>query len=135
MILWRRDRLPTPVFWPGECHGQMNLEGYSPWGPKESDTTERLSTPSRGKVPRLLHPWNSLGKNTGVGCLFLFQGIFPNQVSNPGLLHCRQIFCRLSHQGSPNVHRGQLNLCRETRTENAPSGDRKPKEGSLLGNK
>ena len=34
----RRERLPTPVFWPGEFQGL-----YSPWGCKESDTTERLS--------------------------------------------------------------------------------------------
>ena len=34
----RREQLPTPVFWPGEFHGL-----YSPWGRKESDTTERLS--------------------------------------------------------------------------------------------
>ena len=33
-----RERLPTPVFWPGEFH-----ELYSPWGHKESDRTERLS--------------------------------------------------------------------------------------------
>ena len=32
--------LPTPVFWPGEFHGQRNLAGYSPWGHKESDMTE-----------------------------------------------------------------------------------------------
>ena len=31
------------------------------------------------------------GKNTGVGCHFLLQGIFLTQGSNPGLLHCRQI--------------------------------------------
>ena len=37
-ILWRRERLPTPVFWPGEFHGL-----YSPWVCKESDTTEWLS--------------------------------------------------------------------------------------------
>ena len=36
-ITWRRERLPTPVFWPGEFHG---LYMYSPWGCKESDTTE-----------------------------------------------------------------------------------------------
>ena len=30
------------------------------------------------------------GKNTGVGCHFLLQGIFPTQGSNPGVLHCRQ---------------------------------------------
>ena len=31
---------PTPVFLPGESHGQRSLVGYSPWGHKESDTTE-----------------------------------------------------------------------------------------------
>ena len=31
---------PIPVFLPGEFHGQRNLAGYSPWGCKESDTTE-----------------------------------------------------------------------------------------------
>ena len=39
--------------------------------------------------------WDSPGKNTGVGCHFLLQGIFPTQESNPGLLHCRQILYRL----------------------------------------
>ena len=33
-------RQPTPVFLPGKSHGQRNLVGYSPWGRKESDTTE-----------------------------------------------------------------------------------------------
>ena len=37
-IAWRKERLPTPVFWPGEFHEQ-----YSPWGWKESDTTEAPS--------------------------------------------------------------------------------------------
>ena len=37
---WRREWQPTPVFLPGESHGQRSLVGYSPWGPKESDTTE-----------------------------------------------------------------------------------------------
>ena len=37
---WRSDGLPTPVFWPGEFHGQRSLTGYRPWGHKESDTTE-----------------------------------------------------------------------------------------------
>jgi len=39
-ILWRRQ--PTPVFLPGEPHGQRTLVGYSPWGCKESDTTELM---------------------------------------------------------------------------------------------
>ena len=41
---WRRARQPTPVFLPGEFHGQRSLAGYSTWGHKELDTTERLST-------------------------------------------------------------------------------------------
>ena len=43
--------------------------------------------------PYGLHsPWNSPEQNTGVGSLSLLQGIFPTRGSNPGLLHCRQIF-------------------------------------------
>ena len=40
---WRRAQQPTPVFLPGESHGQRNLVGYSPWGCKEVDMTELLS--------------------------------------------------------------------------------------------
>ena len=39
---WRRKWQPTPVFLPGESHGQRSLVGYSPRGHKESDTTERF---------------------------------------------------------------------------------------------
>ena len=49
----------------------------------------------------LYSPRNSLGQNTGVGSLFLLQGIFPTQGSNPGLPHWRQILYQLSHKGSP----------------------------------
>ena len=35
--------LPTPLFRPGEFHGQRSLVGNSPWGRKELDTTERLT--------------------------------------------------------------------------------------------
>ena len=52
-------------------------------------------------VARLFYPWDSPGKNTGVGCHFLFQGIFPTQELNPGLLHYRQIFYQLSYKESP----------------------------------
>jgi len=43
-IPWRRAWQPTPVFLPGESHGQRSLVSYSPWSLKESDTTDRLST-------------------------------------------------------------------------------------------
>ena len=42
-ILWRRQWQSTPVFLPGESHGQRSLEGYNPWDHKESDSTESLS--------------------------------------------------------------------------------------------
>ena len=44
MIPWRREWQPTPVFLPGESHGQRSLGGYSPWGHKELDMTDWLST-------------------------------------------------------------------------------------------
>ena len=46
---------------------------------------------------------DSLGKNTGVGCHALLQGIFPAQGSNPGLPHCRWILYRLSHKRYPRL--------------------------------
>ena len=47
-LILRLERSPgeentTPVFLPGDSHGQRSLVGYSPWGHKESDTTEPLS--------------------------------------------------------------------------------------------
>ena len=60
----------------------------------ESLSRVRLSQPHR--PARLLCPWDSPGKNTGVDCHFLLQVIVPTQESNPGLLHCRQILYWLS---------------------------------------
>ena len=42
-----KEWLPTPVFSPGESHGQRSLLGYSPWDCKESDTTERRALTSQ----------------------------------------------------------------------------------------
>ena len=42
-IPWGRKWQPAPVFFPRKSHGQRSLVGYSPWGHKESDTTERLN--------------------------------------------------------------------------------------------
>ena len=58
---------------------------------------------------RLLCPWNSPGKNTGVGCQSLLQGIFPTQGSSPCLLcllHWQAGSLPLSHQGSPTATLG-----------------------------
>ena len=42
-IPWRRAWQPTPVFVPGEFHGQRSLAGCSPWGHNELDITEQLT--------------------------------------------------------------------------------------------
>ena len=41
-ISWRRERQPTPVFWPGKSRGPRGLVGYIPWSHKELDTTQQL---------------------------------------------------------------------------------------------
>ena len=95
----------------GKSHGQRGPADYSPQGHKESLLTEQPSTQTQlmvwcgvspsvmfdslrphGLQPaRLFCPLNCPGKNTGVGCHSLLQGIFPTQGSNLGLLHRRQI--------------------------------------------
>ena len=50
---WSRKWQPTPVFLPGESHGQRSLAGYSPCGHREPDTAERLTaTTKQGDVNR-----------------------------------------------------------------------------------
>ena len=70
-----------------------------------------VSLPARALQPaRLLCPCDFPGKTTGVGCHFLFQGIFPTQGSNPGLLHCRQILLPTEQLGikiAPNQKQPQ----------------------------
>ena len=77
-----------------------------PLGSPESEGVTRSVTSdslrSHGlQLSRLLCPWSSSGKNTGVACHALLQGIFPTQGSNPGLPYCRWILYCLRHQASP----------------------------------
>ena len=60
-----------------------------------------------------LCPWDSPGKNTGVDCHALLQGIFPTQESNPRLPHCRRILLPFEPPGKPkNTEVGSLGkLC------------------------
>ena len=67
-IPWRRERLPTPVFWPGEFHGL-----YSPWDCKESDMTERLSLSLSSHEQ--VRNWNL---QKGLANLFFFFGEGPD---------------------------------------------------------
>ena len=55
-IPWRREQLPTPVFWPGKFHGL-----YSPWGRKELDRTEQLSLSLRHHGLRSLAGYGQWG--------------------------------------------------------------------------
>ena len=48
-----RAWLPTPVFLPGEFHGQRSLAGFNPWGHKESDTTEVTNTQMSAHLPSI----------------------------------------------------------------------------------
>ena len=59
--------------------------------------------PHRLEPARLLCPWDSSGKNTGVGCHFLLQELFLTQGLNPYLLRCGQILHHLGHQQSPRI--------------------------------
>ena len=54
-------------------------------------------------------------QDTGVGSLFLLQGIFPTQGSNPGLSHCRQSLYRLSHLAKllQNIDSEELKMMRD----------------------
>ena len=84
-IPWRRAWQPTPVFLPGESHGQRILAGYSPWGRRESDPTERLTlcAPHRCVYSRV--------------CLFLalLRLVRLFILAAPGLRGCRRALSRL----------------------------------------
>ena len=71
-----------------------------------------LCDPMDCSVPGSSVHGDSPGKNTGVGCHALLQGIFPTQGLNPGLLHSRWILYHLGHQGSPQF-RSFLMLVKE----------------------
>ena len=85
----KRILIPGLLYLPHNkgCHmGRITASALSEWS--RSVVSDSLR-PHGLKPTRILPPWDSPGKNTGVGYLFLLQGIFPTQGSNPGLLHCR----------------------------------------------
>ena len=65
--------------------------GVTSWGLGERKKWSRSVVSESLRPTRLLRPWDFPGKNTGVGCHFLLQGIFPTQRLNLGLPHCRQM--------------------------------------------
>ena len=95
---WRRKWQPTPVFLPGESQGR-EAWWAAVYGVAQSRTQlKRLSSSSSS---RLFYLWDFSGKNTGAGCHFLLQGIFPTQGLNPYLLNWQADSLPLSHLGSP----------------------------------
>ena len=78
---------------------ELCQEGWSPtWTESESQSRSVMSD---SLWPQgLFSQWNSPGQNTGVVAVPFSGGIFPTQRTNPGLLHCRWILYKLSHQES-----------------------------------
>ena len=66
--------------------------------------------PHGRQLARFLCPWHFPGKNTGVCCHFLLQGIFPTQGLNLGLLHCWQILYQVNHQGGALIKLSPFNV-------------------------
>ena len=81
------------------------------WAVLSRSVASNSLRPYRLQPARLLHPRDSPGRNTGVGCHALLQGIFPTQGSNPGLLHWRRILYCLRHQGNPSLQLGASKVC------------------------
>ena len=79
--------------------GQTHKQDTCPTPPKVHAVMSDSLRPHALQPTRFLCPWNFSGKNTGVGCHFLLQGIFSIQGLNPGLQHRGQILYHLSHQG------------------------------------
>ena len=77
-IPWRREQLPTPVFWPGEFHGL-----YSPWGRKESDITERLSLHELCMHPRRHLPGECTSQRLSRTVSLQHEKAFPEQFLEP----------------------------------------------------
>ena len=92
-IPWRRESQPTPVFLPGESHGQRTLAGYSPWGHKELDTTEHKHAQTPGYL------FYNMGYNPillyFVGKIVLTLALGSSFSSCPYPLHVPTLLCAL----------------------------------------
>ena len=94
---------------PGMLQSMDSQRFAHDWATEVNWSTSR-SVMSDSLWPHGVHsPWNSLGQNTRVSSLSLFEGIFPSQGSIPGLWRCRPILYQLSHQGNPRILEQVLN--------------------------
>ena len=129
----RREWLPTPVFLPEESHGQRILAGYSPWGRKESDTTEQLSAHTHTHI--LLRLWicqpvkkwerhqtdlslrlKSVPRNMGAFCLSGSPGaLFWATCSSPWLLfHFTSAISQMNSPAQESTRNSTLDIHSET---------------------
>ena len=96
-IPWRRERLPTPVFWPGEFRGPC-----SPWCHKESDMTEQVSLSYTNIFHK--HRCKNSQQNTGKSNPRMFETNYTLQSSGIYSMHASQVqhlkinSCNLSQQ-------------------------------------
>ena len=90
---------------PGPLQWKLGVLNTGPPGCLVAQSCLTLCDPMDYSPPVSSVHGDSPGKNTGMGCHALLQGIFPTQGLNPGLLHCRWTLYRLSHQGSPRTTR------------------------------
>ena len=112
-------RSPTRDWTCAPCIGRRSLNH---WTTREKYESQSVSCsvmsdslgPHGPQPARLLCPWDSPGKNSGVGCHALLQGIFPTQGSNLGLLHCQADSLSAEPQGKPkNTGVGSLSLLQQ----------------------
>ena len=87
MIPWRRKWQLTPVFLPGKYHGERSLAGSSPWGCKESDTTEQLNNNNNSALKQT-------NKQNSCSC-----------ICN---MNCLNVHHRMKLQPDPNKRRGGI---------------------------
>ena len=87
--LLQKDFHPLIIIkgWKRGSYSQLSTKYINSLYEVKSLSHVRLLTPRGLQPTRLLHPWGSPGKNTGVGYHVLLQGIFLTQESNPHLLH------------------------------------------------
>ena len=90
---------------PGPLQWKLGVLNTGPPGYLVAQLCLTFCNPMDCSLPVSSVHGDSPGKNTGVGCYVLLQGIFPTQGLNPSLLHCRWILYHLSHQGSPRTTR------------------------------
>ena len=100
LLHWQADSLPLEP--PGKPMDVLSCL-VAQWDP--------MCNPLDYSLPGSSVHGDSPGKNTGMDCHALFQGIFPNQGSNPGLPHCRRILYHLSYQGSHRTKSVLQGIC------------------------